>query len=117
MTVPVTSVNYRRESPCDICQLREGHRELQCNQDGRQGVLEGIVRRNTDPPQPGCGVGQDVSLRRGIQGVDLDEAACRLHTASEVSGPRRGSCEGVAEDSGGGDVCFSISLYYILFYA
>ena len=50
--------------------------------------------------------------------MDLDEAACRLHTASEASCRRRGSCEGVAEDSGGGDVFFpSISLYYILFYA
>ena len=60
--------------------------------------------------------------------MDLDEAACRLHTASEASSRRRGSCEGVAEDSGGGDVFFSISvvavmfflsisLYYILFYA
>ena len=36
--------------------------------------------------------------------MDLDEAACRLHTASEASCRRRGSCEGVAEDSGGGDV-------------
>ena len=42
------------------------------------------------------------------------EAACRFHTASETSGVRRGSCEGVVEDSGDCGAFLDFFVLYLL---
>jgi len=38
-----------------------------------------------DSAEPGSSISQLIFIQQAIQGVDSVEAACRLHTASEVS--------------------------------